>query len=129
MRRKWGSGSPRLEVIRPGGMPGKFLALLVVLPTDNPFTRHHLTGEQAELVWWQVNNHLLGFGLGDSEGEAAERALAAADRGTIARLGLTVWFERGTRKFKFFRRSSRNDLTYKPAGAEITAQDTRALNQ
>jgi hypothetical protein len=126
MQRKWGSGSPRLEIIKPGGMPGKSMALLVVMPTDSDITTHQLTGEIAQLEWWQLNNHLLGIAIADSAAEAGEQAIAAADRGNLARLDLTVWFERGARKFRFFRRSPRGER-YMPTGREATADRMRAL--
>jgi hypothetical protein len=125
MQRKW-AGHARLEIIKPGGMPGKVMALLVVMPTDSDITSHHLTGEIAQLEWWQLNNHLLGFAIADSAAEAGERAVAAADRGNLARLDLTVWFERGTRRFRFFRRSWRGD-GYMPTGREATADRLRAM--
>jgi hypothetical protein len=125
MQRKW-AGHARLEIIQPGGMPGKVLALLVVMPTDSDITTHQLTGELAQLEWWQLNNHLLGVAIADSAAEAAEQAVAAADRGNLASLDLTVWFERGARKFRFFRRSPRGER-YKPTGREATADRLRAL--
>lgn len=122
MGRKWGTGRPRLEIFRPGGCPGRYVAMLVVLSTESRKARNHLTGDDAKLEWWQIDNHLLGFGFAPSESEAAEQALACADRGTLARQNITVWYDRLWRKYRFFRRSTRNGETYCPTGRVFQAQ-------
>jgi hypothetical protein len=112
-------------------MPGKRMAFLVVFPTREQYrgglTENHLTRETAELEWWQKDHHLLGFGLAKNGAEAVEEALACADRGRVARLDLEIWFDRGPRRFRFFRRSRRDDASYKPLGAELGAEEFRAL--
>lgn len=124
--RKWGTGAPRLEIIQPGGIPGKVMALLMVFPREHTITENLLTRAPAELAWWQRDNHLLGFGLAGSVSEAGEQAIACADRGNLARRNLTVWFDRAWRKFRFFVRSKRGER-YKPVGHEPTAAELRAL--
>ena len=130
LRRKWGRAGGRIEIYRPGGT-GMHAALVVVLPQalPNPITRHELTGETAELVWWQRDCRVIGFGVAVSAAAAAEQAMAAADRGELARRDVTVWFDRATRKFRFFRRDGgqRSEALHRPLGREIRAGDASAL--
>ena len=120
MARRWGSGKPRMEIIRPGGLPRQTLALLVITSTESDRAEKRFSRESATLEWWQIDNHLLGMALAATPSEAAEQALASACRGKIAGLDLTVWFDRGLRKFRFFRRSVRDNDTYRPTGRELT---------
>jgi hypothetical protein len=133
LRRKWGrsGGAPGVFIVRPGAMPGRRIAFLVVFPPGEQYrdgiTENHLTGDAAELEWWQKDHRLLGFGLARTTGEAVAQAIACADRGTVERLGLEVWFDRGPRRFRFFARSRRDSRTYRPSGRELTAEQFRIL--
>jgi len=127
LRRKYKAGS-RLDVVQPDPkrMPfAPMMALLTVPPrAESSIVPHELTGETAQLVWWQMDCHLLGVGFAHSQEEAAERALAMADRNNFARRGITVWFDRAWRQFRFFERSRRDpDLRYMPTGREIPASE------
>jgi hypothetical protein len=123
LRRKFREGS-RIDIVRPEGRFAPMMALVTVVPTGGDKAENVLTGEDAQLVWWQKDNHLLGVGFAHGQEEAAERALAMADRGDFPRRGLTTWFDRAWRKFRFFTRSRRDpDNHYKPVGREVTAED------
>lgn len=130
LRRKWGSAGGRIEIYRPGGT-GMYAALVVVLPQAlaSPITTHELTGETAELVWWQRDCRVIGFGFARSAAEAGEQAMAAADRGELARRDVTVWFDRASRRFRFFRRDGgeRSSALHRPLGREIRAGDPSVL--
>lgn len=131
LTRKYAAAGGRLEFFRPAAAPGKFVALLVVLPPSlpSPLVAHELTGRPAELVWWQQDCRLLGFGFATSMAAAGEQALAAGDRGELARRDVTVWFDRGSRTFRFFRRDGgqRSEINHRPLGREIRAGDAGAL--
>ena len=124
MRDKWGTGSPHLELCHAGGRPGWRKAFLVVFPPgeqiDGGRTENELTRATAELAWWQRSNRLLGYGLAPTSAEAAEMALACADRGVMARAAVEVWFERTTRTFHAFECSSRGADSYRPTGRELS---------
>jgi hypothetical protein len=133
LRAKWGrnGAAPGVFIVRPGAMPGRRMAFLIVFPPGEQYhdgiTENALTGETAQLEWWQKDHRLLGFGLAATASEAAEQAMACADRGMVERLGLEVWFDRGPRRYRFFKRSRRNPETYCPTGGELTAEQFRVL--
>ena len=133
LRRKWGRGgaAPGVFIVRPGAMPGRRMAFLVVFPPAEQFrdgiTENQLSGEPAQLEWWQKDHRLLGFGLAAGAAQAVDQAISCANRGTVERLGLEVWFDRGPRRFRFFRRSRRNPETYRPTGTELPADEFRVL--
>jgi hypothetical protein len=122
LRRKYGEGA-RIDVVRAQGLFAPMLAVLTVPPTGHDVVEHALTRKLAQLEWWQKDNRLLGVGISHGQEEAAERALAMADRGEFARRGLTVWFDRAWRKFRFFERSPREGSHYRPTGREPSADD------
>jgi hypothetical protein len=127
-----GKVEAQLHFFRLPGFPTRYTALLVCYPTTNVFrdgiVAHELTGEPAQLEWWQRDHLLCGFGIATTMAAAADQAVCAMERGELERLQLTVWWDRFTHKHRFFRRSPRQDGNrYLPSGDEITGATLRAL--
>jgi hypothetical protein len=84
---------------------------------------HELSGEPAQLEWFQKDNLLVGFGFARTLVEATHQAMASAARGKLERRDLTVWWDRVARRFRFFDRGpGRLDASghYRPRGRKLS---------
>lgn len=104
-----------------------FMAFVVATVASGPIVIDHpIDDGKAQLEWWQQDHVLCGFGRSRNEGEAIDQALAAARRGQLERLEITLWLDRVRARYQAFRRSPRGDA-YRPTGAPITREAFAAL--